>query len=280
MTSAAQRACSVLMVLVAWSGHAAGQEPPPDFNRPTGNGPGGSTFVGRGQSPEVGLIAVEPFDTARPVVGAPYRAEAITERTQTLPDGSRIRQQTSAALARDGRGRIRREHDATIVGPFVAQRQTPLVTISDPATGTHVTLDAERRMAHRLKTAPADSAARGEFNIAIPWAAGRQPGPPASATRTHSRTEQLGTRTIEGVTVEGSRTTLTIPAGAIGNELPLTIVSERWYSLELQALVRTRRSDPRIGDTVYRLVHIVRGEPSPSLFEVPADYRVEDLETP
>jgi len=46
--------------------------------------------------------------------------------------------------------------------------------------------------------------------------------------------EQLGKQIIEGVEAEGTRTTLTIPAGEIGNERPIEIVSERWYSPELQ----------------------------------------------
>ena len=69
---------------------------------------------------------------------------------------------------------------------------------------------------------------------------------------------------------------MTIPAGEIGNELPINIVSERWYSPELQTIVMTRRSDPRMGETVYRLTNINRSEPARSLFEVPADYTVKE----
>jgi hypothetical protein len=69
---------------------------------------------------------------------------------------------------------------------------------------------------------------------------------------------------------------MTIQAGAIGNHLPIVIVSERWYSPELQVVVLTRRSDPRLGETVYRLVNILRAEPPADLFEVPTDYRIEE----
>jgi hypothetical protein len=51
------------------------------------------------------------------------------------------------------------------------------------------------------------------------------------------------------------RTTITIPAGEIGNERAIEIVSERWYSPELQLVVMTRHSDPRTGETVYRLTN-------------------------
>ena len=88
--------------------------------------------------------------------------------------------------------------------------------------------------------------------------------------------EDLGQQFMEGVTVEGTRTTMTIPAGHIGNELPIKIVSERWFSPDLKVLVMSRQSDPRFGETTYRLTNITRGEPAPELFEVPADYQVID----
>ena len=89
-------------------------------------------------------------------------------------------------------------------------------------------------------------------------------------------TESLGTRAIEGVVAEGTRTTITIPANTIGNERALEIVSERWYSPELQLEVLTRRNDPRFGETTYTLTNIQRSEPSPLLFEVPPDYTVNE----
>jgi hypothetical protein len=88
--------------------------------------------------------------------------------------------------------------------------------------------------------------------------------------------EQLGKQTIEGVEAEGTRTTITIPAGEIGNERPIEIVSERWYSPELQLIVMSRHSDPRTGETTYKLTNINRAEPAKSLFEVPAGYTITD----
>jgi len=92
--------------------------------------------------------------------------------------------------------------------------------------------------------------------------------------------EDLGTQTIEGVTATGSRRTVTIPAGQIGNERPIEIVDERWFSDDLAAFVMTKHSDPRSGETVYRLTNINRSEPDRSLFEVPADYQMKDNTSP
>jgi hypothetical protein len=88
--------------------------------------------------------------------------------------------------------------------------------------------------------------------------------------------ESLGTQAIEGVAAEGTRVTFTIPAGKIGNERPIVTVNERWYSQELQTVVLSKNSDPRMGETTFRLTNIVRSEPDPSLFQVPADYTVNE----
>jgi hypothetical protein len=99
----------------------------------------------------------------------------------------------------------------------------------------------------------------------------------ASGEGTTAR-EDLGEKVIDGVTAKGTRTTTVIAAGAQGNEQPITIVSEQWFSPDLQLLVMTRHNDPRTGETTYRLTNIVRAEPDRSLFEVPADYTVRDVQ--
>lgn len=89
-----------------------------------------------------------------------------------------------------------------------------------------------------------------------------------------SKTESLGTREVEGVMAEGSRTVTTIPAGAIGNERPIEMVYERWYSKELQLTVYSKHTDPRFGEQTYRLTNINRSEPDRSLFVPPGDYKI------
>jgi hypothetical protein len=86
----------------------------------------------------------------------------------------------------------------------------------------------------------------------------------------------LGKQMIEGVEAVGTQSVTTIAAGAIGNEQPIRIVSERWYSEALHTVVMSKRSDPRTGEVVYRLTNLDRSEPSPALFQVPADYTVKD----
>lgn len=92
--------------------------------------------------------------------------------------------------------------------------------------------------------------------------------------------EDLGEQVLEGLLVRGTRMTDTIPAGAMGNERPIEIVTERWFSKDIDAMVLERFSDPRVGETVYRLVNVVRGDPSPTLFEVPQDYSLAADDAP
>jgi hypothetical protein len=96
------------------------------------------------------------------------------------------------------------------------------------------------------------------------------------SSKAETKREKLEARNVEGVQAEGTRITTTIPAGDIGNEQPIQIVNESWYSPELQVVVMTRHSDPRFGETTYRLTNIQRGEPSPALFQVPSDYTLKE----
>ena len=101
-------------------------------------------------------------------------------------------------------------------------------------------------------------------------------GPGANANVTK---ESLGTQTVNGVLAEGTRYTRTIPAGRMGNDKPLTIVREEWYSPDLQMIVQSKRTDPFVGETTYNVTKIQRSAPDPSLFTVPSDYTVTTAPT-
>jgi hypothetical protein len=236
--------------------------------------------VARPGTPGAGTISLEleGVDVGKPVLNAPYTAEALTEVVQTLADGNRIEQRTSAIVARDSRGRTRREQHGIALGALVARAESPIVTITDPTTRTQLNLNQDTKVARRsqsigglpptLSNGTAGMGAVGNDGFAT------RELPP------RVRTRKLGSKEIEGVRVEGTETTVTIPADAMGNRLPLQLVSERWYSPELKIVVMTRRIDPRVGETRFRLTNIVRGEPPAHLFEVPSGFRIEDRELP
>jgi hypothetical protein len=204
-------------------------------------------------------IALGSFNPGPVVKGAPYAAEATTEVIQTFADGNRIVRRTSALLYRDSRGRTRREVAlGDVAGIVVAGNPLRIITIHDPDSKTTYVFDPDNRLVQL------GSAARG--GLPPPADSQQQVTPPVDSAE---REESLGTRTIEGLLCEGTRKTTTIPAGAIGNERPITTVAERWYSRELQLLIRSRVSDPRFGETTYRVTKITRAEPFESLFQMP-----------
>jgi hypothetical protein len=257
------------------------QAPPP----PPGGVPGG-TFE---------FVSAEAGIAGKVVKGAPYSATTVTEMVQTLADGNRITNTVSSSVARDSEGRTRREQSLKAIGPWAAEGGAPkMVTISDPVAGVTYMLDDQAKIARKLPLQTIHYTASGEKGPAIIMerqahvgsavagvaAAGdhvvmmHRAAPGMKNVDGEPKVEQLGARDIEGVIADGVRSTFTIAAGAVGNERPIEIVDERWYSTELQTTVMSKHSDPRMGETTYRLTKVSRAEPASSLFEVPADYKV------
>jgi hypothetical protein len=242
-------------------------------------------------APAIDVIGALPFEFGKPVLDAPYTADAVTEMTQVLADGNRIEHRVTANVARDSRGRVRRDQPLAALGPLMPKGDTRIVSISDPDAGVHYSLDAQRKVAIRTRQSempppPPPPGSHSYIERKTEVVSVLKDGPAMSPnvaftlalgdTPPETQTEQLGVQQIEGVRAEGSRTVATIAAGAIGNERPIEIVSERWYSQELQLVVMSRHADPRFGETVYRLTNIVRAEPSAELFQVPAGYSIEE----
>lgn len=249
-----------LIALAAAVAQGPGGPPPPGHGR---FGPDAARFLGA----EAGM-------PGHVVKNAPYAADIVTESTQTLADGSHIRQSSTAHVARDSEGRTRREQSLAGLRALGNGASLPqVVFINDPVAGVNYALNPGNKTANK-STSPAG---RGRGNgpapqQAMPHAGGR-PGW-GNHPNQNVKTESLGTQVIEGVTAQGTRTTLVVPAGQMGNEQPLTIVSERWYSPDLQTVVLSKRSDPRTGDTVMRMTNVSRAEPSPTQFQVPSDFQV------
>jgi len=235
--------------------------------------------------------------------GRPYSAEATTEFVQVLGDGNKIVRKTTVRIARDSEGRTRREelapdgtikaisiydpvdHVSFVLDPATRTAQKSAVRIVYPASAA-VKVEAEREAAARVAgkvvvsplEVPSAAAAedmrkrQGEV-VARTGGAGfgavaRTPG--------DAKRESLGQKIIDGVQAEGTRTTTVIPAGAIGNQQEITVVSEQWFSPDLEILLMTKHSDPRTGETSYTLSGIVRAEPAAGTFDVPGDYTIRE----
>jgi hypothetical protein len=218
------------------------------------------------------LMGFEGMHGGKVVKGAPFSATSTSTTTQTLQDGTGINRTANGAVYRDTEGRSRREVAFTGVGPLAATGGThKMVSIFDPVAGAHYMLNPDKKVAHKM-TLPAnggnaDKAAAFEQKMQA-----RQQQEEASGAL---KVESLGTQMVNGVNAQGTRTTHTIAAGEIGNSAPIQVVSEHWYSPDLQTVVKSTRTDPRYGTTTFSLTNIQKAEPAAALFTVPADYAVE-----
>jgi hypothetical protein len=246
----------------------------------------------------------------KPVQGAPYSATVTNESIQTLSDGNRIVQKSSGTTARDSQGRTRQDAPLPAIGNLSPANAPELVFIQDPVARVSYTLNLTDKTAQKMPAfppPPTPGAPAGAGTVAV--ATGLATVPPTETffaevggepsgdapvaappmtfhkailvnDQAEAKTEDLGSQMMDGVLANGVRTTRTIPAGQLGNEKPLSIVTEVWTSSELKTIVYSKRSDPRMGEQVFRLTNIVRAEPDPALFTVPADYKVLDAPKP
>jgi hypothetical protein len=235
------------------------------------------------------------------VTGQPFSAQEETETVQTLADGTHITNGTQKVMHyRDSLGRTRTERTPMQLPGFLgASGAAPpvFIEIADPVAGYRYSFDSNGHTAHRapfgpvrvrkMLPSPAGSAyAVGDpapVAVVAPMAPAGTKGVFSSAggvnpqgPRPEISNERLGTQTIEGVLAEGTRMTTTYPVGFLGNDRPVTTVTETWTSREIGMAILTRTSDPRSGESTTKLMHISRAEPDPSLFQPPAGYQVLD----
>ena len=237
---------------------------------PAANGPQVLVLAGltSDSSATHGFIYHEVMRGGEFVRGAPYTGTAVTDATQVLADGNRIVNHSVAKLARDSEGRTRREETVSNFGPL-ATETARLVFITDPVAKAEFILNLDDRTAIVRKL-------QGTKIITVEQkrdleAAGK---PIQSPAPTESRQDALGEDVIEGLTCDHMMLYEMIPAESIGNERPIVITSETWASPDLRLLVIRKKKDPRFGETVYKVTHIVRGNPDPSSFQVPRDFKV------
>lgn len=207
------------------------------------------------------------------VSGAPYSAVAVVSSKQTLADGNSINRTTQTNIFRDSRGRTRRETTLPAVGPLAASGQPKsFIMIFDPVASTAFVLHPDTKIAEQLPGHPKGKRKGGDFQGKF------EEHIEKDIANGSLKKEDLGVQTIAGISAQGTRYTHTIPAGQMGNEKPIVVMSERWYSPDLQIVVKTTHNDPRFGETSYVLSSVQRQEPAATLFSVPSDYTVKAAE--
>lgn len=221
----------------------------------------------------------------QPVVGSPVSYEEVSQSSRLLADGTHITQKTRTVyFYRDSLGRTRTERklfDGMTSGDWPSG--ITLIEIRDPVLDVQYIFDTRNQVAYRVPLTfrpPRGSSGGALVANSSPQT---KTAPPVQAVavrndalRPQSTTESLGTDIMEGVSVEGHRTTRIFSVGSVGNDRPITETSEHWYSPDLHADILEKSSSLLNGDFTFRLANISRAEPDPVLFQVPAGYQVVD----
>jgi hypothetical protein len=200
------------------------------------------------------------------VKGAPFSAEYIAENKGTLRDGTEVHLKKSMMRYRDSEGRTRMETDDTI-------------RIVD--TEAHVFYNLNKKTLSGMKgpyqvSTPEDEVrAQAQAAFEQQHAAEAAKGGPYVTLGSEVTIESLGTQVMEGLTVEGTRTTTMARYGTLEGAPRIKVVQERWYSPDLQMDIMVTNDDPRQPTvTVTRFTNIQRTEPDPALFRQPTGYTV------
>ncbi|MBS1840200.1 MAG: hypothetical protein JSS69_15150 [Acidobacteria bacterium] len=271
-----------LAVAAIFSVAAFGQEASPPHEgmaqqAPGDLGPGGPGGPGRhGQGFRgMELLGLGGMHGGKVVKGAPFSAVSVTTMNHLLADGTNISNTIKVTLYRDSQGRFRKEGSMPFWGNTAGDQPHSFIVISDPVAAKNYLLNPEKKVARvgifRARGPKDGKGATPGANSAAPNVeGGKERGDNANLTKI-----SLGTQTINGVSAEGTRYTRLIPTGEIGNDKPITITREVWYSNDLQMVVQSKHSDPRFGDSTYTLTNIQRTEPAANLFSVPSDYTLQ-----
>jgi len=262
------------VVLVLSAGVVRAQQeaspPHPRGDATVHGGPGGD-MMAPPMGDKIELLGFVGMHGGKTVTGAPFSAVAVSVSTQMLSDGNQISRKTQTNLFRDSQGRFRKEVNFSSVG-MLAQAGQPrsFVVIHDPVAKVGYSLEPEQKIARTMSFE-----GRRHANNGAGFAGKFEARLQSELADGSLKKEDLGTQTIAGVSAQGTRYTRTIPVGQIGNKNAIVIVSEHWYSNDLQMTVMSKRSDPRYGETSYTLTNIQRGEQPASLFAVPSDYTLK-----
>jgi hypothetical protein len=241
----------------------------------------GSAFQQPGWIGATGYPTFGPDAQDGPVSGKPFWGTEVRHSLQTLADGTHVDNSNKSTFYRDAQGRMRSESPTqAVIYDSVAgltyyldlrNKSYQKAPIDNPATTVSIAVIGNQTSVRSLNFTSSDGTAAGRPRGEIATQKAQHKAF-VSSIHSHAITEDLPPQMVNGIYCRGSRITETIPAGTFGNDRDVKITSERWYSDDLQVLVKSSNSDPRFGVTTYDLTEIVQAPPETILFQVPAGY--------
>lgn len=198
------------------------------------------------------------------LANAPFAGTVNTESVRQLADGTTITLKNHRAIARDNAGRIFQERRLLVPDDGRHESVVTQIEISDPvAHKLYICVPRERVCQLEQFSAP---------RFAPPPSAGATPNQPENLSR-----QDLGKQLLGGVETVGTLEMAVIESGAIGNDSPIMVKREYWYSPQLGVNLISKRQDPRFGTQNFEVSDIVLGQPDSKLFAPPAGFKVIDL---
>ena len=207
----------------------------------------------------------------RSVVGAPFSADVVRQSTQLHSDGSRALVETRGKMFRDSQGRTRVETELTS-GAGSATRH--FTTIFDPVQRISIVLNVEAKTATIFHLPPPSTPSAKQLKL-VAAAQAAQVHKNGLARSVSASPEDLGTMTLEGFSVTGTRSAHPAKASTASDKTQ-TAFTESWFSPELKIELLSITQLPQALTDTTRLINIAPGEPDPALFQAPADYTVQD----
>lgn len=204
-----------------------------------------------------------------PIAGAPFSGTVEILSRQSMPDGSIYTRRTINHIARNSAGVIYNERRKLVPPEFQGEPIILSSHIYDPQTRLSTFLDPQTRLGRQMVLpTPPQAPANSTPDTAV------RPSKSGSLT-----SKDLGTETVAGLTLRGTRKLRTVPAALSGTGREVVITDDYWYSEDLKVYLVLKHNDPRTGEQIVGIVKVERQEPDPATFRIPPNYKIVD-ETP
>ena len=209
------------------------------------------------------------------IAHAPFQGMRVDRVKNILADGTTMTRDIKGRFARDSEGRVYEEEQQVIDGGAAMPGAPMRTTMIDLVKNYTLHWGTSPKIADVMGIS-----ARENLHVTFPMQFTSpviREAPPAPGTEPDKvTTENLGQKTIEGVVTTGTRTTTVIPTGKVGNDRPLKVVHDVWFSKDLELALIETIEDPRLGRDTLEIHDVSRVEPDAGLFRAPAGYQVRN----
>lgn len=203
-----------------------------------------------------------------PVIGLPFSADQKVSTVRYLANGALLKSEIKGHIYRSAAGIER--YDGVMPSTPDHPDPTTMVYILDRAKHSAILLNLKLKTA-TVEYFPTDATVSVRF-LPLPQSQSQN----RLIKPENIVTTDLGKRAQGIITLVGKRVTGTIAAGKVGNDRPLSVVTDEWVYPELKLKVDEVEQNPISGERTFELSNIRGEEPDPALFEVPEGYAVKE----